>query len=78
MNVFERVRDTMAGTFNLEPGTVTENTRQTDVNKWDSLGHINLMVALEGEFDLGLEPEDFAKLTSVPAILTYLRAQGIE
>jgi hypothetical protein len=35
-------------------------------------------VALESSFDLSLEVEDFAALTSVPAILGYLRSRGIE
>lgn len=36
------------------------------------------MVALESNFDVSLEVEDFAALTSVPAILNYLRSRGIE
>jgi hypothetical protein len=34
------------------------------------------MMSLEQTLDLFLEVEDFPKLTSVPAILEYLREQG--
>jgi acyl carrier protein len=43
---------------------------------WDSLAHVNLMMGLEQTFDLFLEVEDFTQLTSVPAILEYLKEQG--
>jgi acyl carrier protein len=36
--------------------------------EWDSLGHLNLIVALEEEFDIAFEPEDIAKMTSVQII----------
>jgi acyl carrier protein len=74
---FEQVRDAVATTLNVNPKTITQTTRQEDVGTWDSLGHVNLMVALEGVFGLELEPEDFPKLTSIPAILAYLQEQGL-
>jgi acyl carrier protein len=77
MSTFEQLRDTVATTFNLGPRAITETTRQKDVASWDSLGHVNLMVALEGVFQLTLEPEDFSRLTSVPAILEYLQEHGV-
>ena len=72
MDTFERLRQTMALTLNVPPRLIRETTTQNDVSSWDSLAHINLMVALEEAFDVTLEVEDFARLTSVPAILAYL------
>ncbi|HEY7253498.1 MAG TPA: acyl carrier protein [Methylomirabilota bacterium] len=78
MSAFDQLRDTMAASLGVTPDLILENTRQKDLPKWDSLAHINLMVALESNFDVSLEVEDFAALTSVPAILNYLRSRGIE
>lgn len=78
MSVFEQLRGTLAASLGVTPDTIRTTTRQADLPKWDSLAHINLMVALESTFDLMLEVEDFAKLTSVPAILSYLQTRGIE
>jgi acyl carrier protein len=72
MSTFEQVRQTIAMTLSIPAGEIRETSAQTDVGAWDSLGHINLMVALENTFDITLEVEDFARLTSVPAILAYL------
>jgi acyl carrier protein len=53
--------------FELEQ--VDENASQQSIEKWDSLGHLNLIVALEEEFDVSFEPEDIAKMTSVQIII---------
>jgi acyl carrier protein len=74
-NLHDRVREVVATTFGVNPRVVTGSTRQEDLKSWDSLGHVNLMVAIEGAFDVVLEPEDLSMLTSVPAIVTYLEAQ---
>ena len=71
-SLFERVRDTMAATFNVSPAQIHETTTQQDVARWDSLAHINLMVALESAFDVVLEVDDIGRLTSVPAIMAHL------
>jgi acyl carrier protein len=78
VSVFEQLRGTMAASLGVTPDLILETTRQKDLPKWDSLAHINLMVALESNFDVSLEVEDFAALTSVPAILDYLRSRGIK
>lgn len=75
MKTFDEVRQTIAMTLSVPASDIRETTTQTDLGAWDSLGHVNLMVALENAFDVTLEVEDFARLTSVPAILAYLNGQ---
>lgn len=78
MSVFERVQAAVATTLKVPARVITVTTRDTDVPAWDSMGHLNLMMALEQTFDITLEVEDFANLTSVPAILAYLQNLGID
>lgn len=78
MDAFQQLKETMALTLNVPPDTITRTTQQADVGSWDSLGHINLMVAVETTFDVTLEVEDFARLTSVSTILAYLQEHGID
>ena len=77
MSAFERVQTAVATTLKVPAGVITATTRDVDVPAWDSMGHLNLMMALEQTFDITLEVEDFANLTSVPAILAYLQNRGI-
>jgi acyl carrier protein len=76
MELFEKIQNLIASTLKVAPDKVTRETSDKDLVAWDSLAHVNLMMSLEQTFDLFLEVEDFTQLTSVPAIVEYLRGQG--
>lgn len=78
MKLLERVRNTIAVTLKVPLEKVTEVTKDKDLAAWDSLGHVNLMLALEQTFDIFLEVEDFPTLNSVQAIVDYLKEHGVE
>lgn len=77
MTTFEKLQQTIATTLKVQPSKVTLSTRDEDLPSWDSLGQVNLIMALEQEFGVYIEVEDFSDLKSVPAILAYLEKQGI-
>jgi acyl carrier protein len=77
MTPFERLREAMAATLHVQPSEITPTTRDEDLPAWDSLGHVNLIMAIEQTFGVYLEVEDFAGLNSVPAILAFLDKQGV-
>ena len=76
MDLFEKTRYVIATTLKVTPEKITRETSDKDLAAWDSLAHVNLMMSLEQTFDLFLEVEDFPRLTSVVAILEYLRREG--
>ena len=43
-------------------------TSQDNSEQWNSLQHLNIIVALEDVFDVSFEPEDIAKMKSVQEI----------
>lgn len=78
MTTFEQLRDVIAATLNVPQDKIAETTKDEDIGAfWDSIGHVNLMLALEETFEIDLDVEDIPKLNSVPAILQYLEDQGI-
>ncbi len=77
MNLFTQLQDVIATTLKVRPEKITETTTNEDLAAWDSLGHVNLMMALEQTFDIFLDVEDFPLLISVPAILQYLQEHDI-
>lgn len=76
MSLFERLQATIATTLKVAPGQITPTTRDEDLPSWDSLGQVNLIMALEQTFGVYIEVEEFANLNSVPAILAYLESHG--
>jgi acyl carrier protein len=77
MSTFEQLRSVIADTLNIPADSIGETSTAEDIGAWDSLGHVNLMIALEQTFDIQLDVEVFPTLISVPAILDHLREQGV-
>lgn len=50
---------------------------QGPIEGWDSLAHVQLMLAIESEFDLTLSLDDAASMTSIPEILKVLESKGV-
>jgi acyl carrier protein len=76
MDLFPKIQSIVATTLKVPPDKISRETSDNDLAAWDSLAHVNLMISLEQTFNLSLEVEDFGKLTSVAAILKYLKDKG--
>ncbi len=55
-----------------DSGAVRPELTSSEVETWDSVLHITLLLTLEQTFGVSFEPEEGAGLTSVPAIKTAL------
>ena len=64
-----RVRRMVADVLNLPPAQVTRETSPQTVPDWDSVQHLNLVLAVEQEFGVSVEPEQIDKLRSVGDIV---------
>lgn len=73
MSILKQLQEVISTTLKVPPEKITEATINEDLAAWDSLGHVNLMIALEQTFDIVLEVEDFPELVSVRAIMKYLQ-----
>lgn len=73
-----RLRRVVADVFGLEPDLVRGHTSIDTVEAWDSLRHLNLVVALEAEFGVAFSPEEIVELVSVDIIALTLKEKGVE
>lgn len=73
MSELERLQELIASTFQIPKSRIQEDTTNEDLEEWDSIAQLKLMMAIEETFGLTLEVEDFERLDSVPSILAYLR-----
>ena len=71
----EKVLEILKNLFELD--TVDETCSQATCEKWDSMGQLNLVVELESEFDVTLEPEEIGEMKSFDDIVRILKAKGI-
>ena len=67
-SIEERVRKVIAETFHLSREEAQGELRMGSLAKWDSLGHMELVLKIENEFGLQFPNFVIAELVSVPAI----------
>ena len=67
----EKVLEILKNLFELD--SVDETCSQETCEKWDSMGQLNLVVELESEFDLSLEPEEIGEMKSFDDIIRILK-----
>jgi acyl carrier protein len=77
MSIFEQLQEIMATALELPTAAIKEHSTMEEIEEWDSLGHVHVMVALEQAFDLYMDVDDFAELDNVPAILRYLESESV-
>lgn len=68
----EQICEMLAATLGIGRERVSAGTRQADLPEWDSVAHLNLMLALEDGFGVRIEIEDMARLTSVAALVAHV------
>lgn len=71
----EKVLEILQNVFELE--SVDTTCSQTTCEKWDSMGVLNLVVELETEFDVSLEPEEIGEMKSYTDIVRILKSKGL-
>ena len=58
-------------------GTITPETSQHDVPKWDSLQHIALVTAIEQSFGISLSMDEMVEMRTVGDICNILERHGV-
>ena len=71
----EKVLEILKNVFELD--AVDRSCSQTTCEKWDSMGQLNLVVELESEFDITLEPEEIGEMVCFGDIIRMLKAKGV-
>ena len=66
-----KVLEILKSVFELD--SVDSTCSQENCEKWDSMGQLNLVVELESEFDVTLEPEEIAEMTSFEKVIRILK-----
>ena len=71
------LRDLVADTLEIAPEDVTPELNTETAENWDSFRHLQLMLAVEGEFGVQFDPSLVAHLTTVAAIQDALEKKGV-
>ena len=65
MNILNKLQDIFRDIFDDESIIITKETSSNDIEDWDSLAQINIIVACEAEFSVKFDMNDIAAIKNV-------------
>ena len=70
--ILERVRGIASDVLQVAPGSLNAESSPQTVESWDSVQHLNLVLALEEQFAVQFEPDEMDEMKSIGAIAGIL------
>lgn len=76
--ILDRVRHMMADIFGVPAEQMTPESSPDNVETWDSIKHLELVMALEQEFAVQFSPEEIEQLLSVDLVASLVEEKKKE
>lgn len=64
-STFERVQAIASDIFGVHAGKITADSSPETIENWDSMQHLNLVLAIEEKFGVQLAPEEIEEMRSI-------------
>ncbi len=77
MSSDEKIKQVMSVVFEVEPREIDDNASPDSIAGWDSLRHMNLIVALEEEFNVSFNEDDISSMLNYRLIKLTLSEYGV-
>lgn len=77
MTMIDKVARIFCTTFALDPSSFHRGIVHGELKKWDSIGHMSMVSAMEKEFRIEFDVDDIMEMQSVEAILQALKRKGV-
>lgn len=72
----DRIKNVMSAVFDVPVETIAETSSADDIESWDSLRHLNLILGLEEEFDITIPDEEVGNLMNFKLIELIVNEQS--
>ena len=73
----ERLVKVLRNVFPIEGDVIDENWTSDDIPEWDSIGHLNLIMAIEKEFATRIEIEEMFEVEKLADITRILKLKKV-
>ena len=68
----DKVKEILATILEINQAEINETFSQQTCSNWDSLNHLNLIIALEEEFNVSFDPEEISLMTDINRIIVHI------
>jgi acyl carrier protein len=76
--MLEKIKEIIAEQLSVEAETITAETSFKEDLGADSLDLFELVMSLEEEYNIEIPSEDLESITTVGAVMEYLKNKGVE
>jgi acyl carrier protein len=73
--IYVSLNEVFRDVFDDDSITVKDETKSTDIDRWDSLMHITLIGAVEDEFDMKFDMKDIVKMKNVGEMVDIIERE---
>lgn len=73
-----RLADVFRDVFDLDADEQVENLEYRGIPQWDSVAHMQLVAAIEDEFDVMFETDDVTDMSSFSEAVRILGNHGVD
>lgn len=73
--ILQQLEDIFKDVLDLEEIELTEDTTADDIDEWDSLSHIQLIVAIEKGFGIKLTAREVKELADVGEMVSCIQSK---
>ena len=63
-----KIKEVMSAVFEIDLESISEDSSVDTIENWDSLRHLNLILALEEEFEVSIPDEEVGNLVNYKLI----------
>ena len=67
-STLQQVRSIASDIFGVPADKITTESSPETIENWDSMQHLNLVLAIEEKFGVQLEPEDIERMKNIGAV----------
>ena len=75
MNVPDQIRTLASDIFGVPADQITPASTPETIETWDSIQHLNLVLALEEKFGLQLSPEEIEQMKSMADVIKLVEGK---
>ena len=67
-STFEQVRNVASDIFGIPADRIAAESSPETIENWDSMQHLNLVLAIEEKFGVQLDPENIEQMKNIGAV----------
>ena len=75
MNIYEKLTEIFQDIFDNDDVIATPELTAHDVEEWDSLSHIRVIVTIEEEFDIKFSVSEIVELNNVAEMVALIESK---